>query len=254
MTRTRAADDLPRDRPHPLPRNVPGPARRQPRRPGARRRHLVARGARHPRFGDRPAPERRRQPGGRRTRHGDARRRAGRGDRRRARGDRPPPAPPDEPARPAARPEPGARDRGGTGRGDRRRPLRGRRRARHRGARARGGLGRRLCALRRRDRGDGAPRRGRPPPARRHGQRRIGREREFFGRPPRISAIHPPAALRGPADPRGAPLRRPRQNRALAPVGGRADHPRAAAGSRRRTAPAGQIRREALSESTKRFD
>ena len=87
-----------------FPEMFPGPARRQPRRPGARRRHLVARGARHPRLGDRPAPHRRRHAGRRRTRHGDARRCARRGDRRREPGRRRPAAPPDEPARPAARP------------------------------------------------------------------------------------------------------------------------------------------------------
>ena len=77
----------------------------------------------------------------------------------------------------------------------------------------------------------------------------------FVGGPPRISAIHPPAGLRGPADPRGAPVRRPRQNRSLAPRRGRADHPRAAAGPRRRRLrqrPSPRDRR--FSESTKRFD
>ena len=42
------------------------------------------------------------------------------------------------------------------------------------------------------------------------GNAESGGERELRRRPPRIPAIHPAAGLRGPADPRGAALRRPR--------------------------------------------
>ena len=50
------ADDLPRHRPHALPGDVSRAARREPRRQGARRRNLVARGAKHPRARHRRAP------------------------------------------------------------------------------------------------------------------------------------------------------------------------------------------------------
>ena len=54
----------------------------------------------------------------------------------------------------------------------------------------------------------------------------------------RISAIHAAAGVRGRADPRGPPLRRPRQGRRLAAGGIRADHPRAPARSLGRLSPA----------------
>ena len=129
--------DLRRHRPHHLPRDVSRAARRQPRRPGAGRGHLVAGGPRHPRLGHRQAPFGRRYAGRRRAGHGDARRRARRGDRRRAPGGRRPAAAADEPARPAARlRRASARSPPGDGVLHRRRAVRGRRRAGDRGARA----------------------------------------------------------------------------------------------------------------------
>ena len=115
---------------------------------------------RHPRLHHRPAPDRRRYAVRRRGRHGDA---AGH------RGARPGRcSAPSGDARPrlflsAAR-RPLTQDRGaalaaGPGRGAAVRPLRRCRPARHRGARARRGLARRLRALGRRDRGHGAARR-----------------------------------------------------------------------------------------------
>ena len=101
-------NDLPRHRPHPLPRGLSRSARRKPGGPGAPRRHLVARGAGYPRLGDRPPPSRRRLAGGRRTGHGAPRRRARRGDRRGLAARRPP-APADEPAGPSAHPGAGPR-------------------------------------------------------------------------------------------------------------------------------------------------
>ena len=58
---------------------------------------------------------------------------------------------------------------------------------------ARGGLDRRLCAVRRRNRRHGADRRLRPAAARRDGQIEFRRRRELFRRPAGIPAIYPPA-------------------------------------------------------------
>ena len=100
-----------RDHPHPLPRHVSGPARRQPRRQGAGGRPLVARRRRHPRARDRQAPLRRRHARRRRPRHGDAAPTCWPRPSTRRRPRRHPPAPADEPARHAA--DPGAgRDAG----------------------------------------------------------------------------------------------------------------------------------------------
>ena len=85
---------------------------------------------------------------------------------------RSPAAPADEPARAAAAPVPRARPGPGAGRRAALRPLRGRRRAPHRGTRARGGLDRRFRAVGRRNPGAGAPRRLRAPDPGRHGQGR----------------------------------------------------------------------------------
>ena len=82
-------------------------------------------------------------------------------------------APPDEPARQAARPARGCATCRRPRRADPLRPVRGGRRARDRGAWARGSLDRRLRALRRRTRRHGAARCDRPAAARRHGRRRI---------------------------------------------------------------------------------
>ena len=57
-----------------FPEMFPGPLGHLAPRPGARRRPLAARGAQHPRRGDRPPPHRRRHAGRGRGRHGAARR------------------------------------------------------------------------------------------------------------------------------------------------------------------------------------
>ena len=54
---------------------------------------------------------------------------------------------------------------------------------------------------------------------------------ELFRRTTGISAIHPPAGLRGPADPRNPAVRRPCQGRGLAAGRGRGPDPGTAAGS-----------------------
>ena len=99
---------------------------------------------RHPRPRHRQAPHRRRHAGRRRPRHGDEGGRAGRARSTRCRRRRHAPAPADEPARHAADASAGARAGARSGRGHPVRPLRGRRRAADRGARARRGLARRL--------------------------------------------------------------------------------------------------------------
>ncbi len=125
-------------------------------------------------------------------------------------------APPDVAARRAA--DAGAHRHVGAraGRGDRVRPLRGRRPAADRGARARRNLARRFRPLRRRAGRDGADRRLRAAPPRRHGQGGLRRGGEFLRRAARISALHAPAAVRGPRHPGRAHLRRSRQDRGLA--------------------------------------
>ena len=65
-------------------------------------------------------------------------------------------------------------------------------------AEPRGGLDRRLRAVRRRDRRDGADRRLRAAAAGRDGQAGLGRGRELFRGTTGIPAIHPPAGVRGP--------------------------------------------------------
>ena len=117
----------------------------------------------------------------------------------------------------------------GPRRGHRLRPLRGRRPARHRGARPRGSFDRRLHPVGRRTGRAGAARRGRAAAAGRDGQRRLRHRRELRGRPARTSALHAAAGIRRPADPGGADLRQPRQDRGLAPRGVRAADPRAPA-------------------------
>ena len=86
----------------------------------------------------------------------------------------------------------------GPGPADRLRPVRGRRPAGHRGARARGGLDRRLRAVGRRNRRDGADRRLRAAVAGGDGQTGLGRGRELLRRTTGIPAIYPPAGVRGP--------------------------------------------------------
>ena len=72
---------------------------------------------------------------------------------------------------------------------------------RDRGARAHRGLGRRLCALGRRHRRARGPRRLRQAHSRRDGQGGIGRGGELRERPARISPLHKPARVGGPAIP-----------------------------------------------------
>ena len=221
----------------------------EPRRQGAR--HLVvARDTRHPRLGDRQAPHRRRHARRRRTRHGDEGRRARARARRHSR--RRPPAPADERARRAADASP--RCCAGAGRrcGHPLRPFRGRRRTADRRAPSRGNLARRFRALRRRDRGAGTDRRLRAAHPRRHGQGSLRRGRKLRARAARISAIHAAAAFwEGAADPRGAHLRRPRQDRRLAPRRGRAPDTRAAARSLGRLSGPEKARKRPKTEGDK---
>ena len=86
----------------------------------------------------------------------------------------------------------------GPGPADRLRPVRGGRPAGHRGPGARGGLDRRLRAVRRRNRRDGADRRLRAAVAGGDGQTGLGRGRKLFRRTTGIPPIHPPAGVRGP--------------------------------------------------------
>ena len=74
---------LDRAGPHPVPRDVPRPARPVADRAGARGRAAGGSSRAHPRRRHRPAPHRRRQPGRGRGRHGAARRHRRRGARRR---------------------------------------------------------------------------------------------------------------------------------------------------------------------------
>ena len=62
------------------------------------------------------------------------------------------------------------------------------------------------------------------------GKEASGAEESFADGLAGIPAIHPAAGVRGPADPGGADLRRPRQGRGLAAGRGRAADPRAPAG------------------------
>ena len=89
------------------------------------------------------------------------------------------------------------------------RPLRRGRPAGARRAQRRGGVDRRLCAVRRRARGPGADRRLRAPIAWGGWKRGFARRGELRLRPPRISALHAPARLGGPGDPRRPAFRRP---------------------------------------------
>jgi 16S rRNA processing protein RimM len=109
----------------------------------------------------------------------------------------------DEPARAADRSTVRRRTCGWVRRCHRRRPLRRRRRTRHRGPESDRGLGRRLRAFRWRNRCDGAPRRDRPAAPRRHGQRGVGAERKLRRRAPRMSRTTP-----GRRSSRGARFRR----------------------------------------------
>ena len=115
----------------------------------------------------------------------------------------------------------------GRWRGDPVRPFRGGRSAADRGAAARGSLGRRLRALRWRDRGDGADRRLRPAYPRGDGQGRIRNRRELRRRTAGISPVHPSEHVRGSAYSGGADRRRPRQGRGLAARRGGTADPRA---------------------------
>ena len=93
----------------------------------------------------------------------------------------------------AFHPGAGAPMGGGAGARHRLPALRGRRRARDRGARPHRGLDRRLCAFGRRDRGAGRARRLRAAHSRRDGQRGVGRGGKLREGPARISPLHPPA-------------------------------------------------------------
>ena len=95
---------------------------------------------------------------------------------------------------------------------------------------ARGGLGRRLRAVRRRNRSAGPDRRLRPAVAGGDGQGGLRRRGELFGRTTGIPPIHPPPGVRGPDHPGNPDLRRPRQGGGLAAGRIRGFDPRPAAG------------------------
>ena len=227
-------NDLARHRSHAFPGHVSGTARRQPGGQGAGLRAVGAGGARHPGLRHRQASQRRRHPGRRRPRHGAARRRAGGGDRCRgcrAEPSRRPAKAADEPAGSAIDPVAGGGTRRRAGPPDRLRPVRGHRPAGDRGAGPRGGLDRRLRAVRRRNRRDGADRRLRAAFAGGDGQTGLRRGRKLLRRTTGIPPIYPPAGVRGPDHPGNPHFRRPCQGRGLAPGRIRGPDPGAAAGS-----------------------
>ncbi len=118
---------------------------------------------------------------------------------------------------------------GGAGVVARLRPVRGRRRARDRGARPRRGLDRRLCAVRRRDRGHGADRRLRAAPARRHGRGGLERRGELCRRACwNIRNTPGPQLWEGRPIPEVLTVGRPRQDRRLAARRGRTADPASA--------------------------
>src|SRR5690606_35203006 len=95
---------------------------------------------------------------------------------------------------------------------------------------------RRLCALRRRNGGDGAAGLGGSPAARRDGRggKRVRREFQcgcLVERSPRISALHPPARVGGAHDPGGAALWKSCAYLCLAACSGGGENPAMAAGS-----------------------
>ena len=106
---------------------------------------------------------------------------------------------------------------GGPGPRHRLPPLRGRRRARHRGTRPDRSVDRRLHPLRRRDRRARGARRLRAADPRRDGQARIRRPGEFRGGPARISPLHAPARMGGTRHSRRAAVGRPQGDREVAP-------------------------------------
>ena len=100
------------------------------------------------------------------------------------------------------------------------RPLRGSRPAGRRPPLRRRAVGGRLRARGRRGCGAGRDRRGRPAGAGRDGQRGVGPRRVVRRRAARVPAVHASGRVPGPLGPRGAPHRRPRARRPLAPGGG----------------------------------
>ena len=183
-----------------------------------------------PRARARPPSRGGRHAGRRRRRDGAALRRAGRGHRRGG-ARRPRPRLLMSPRGRPLTPGPGADLERGAGSRRRLRPVRGSRRAGDRRPQPRGGLDRRLRALGRRDRGPGAARRLRPPAPRRHGQGRLRASR----RASRAGASNT-RTTPGRANGRAAPIPDVLTGgnhaaiAALAPGGGPAPHPRAAAG------------------------
>ena len=188
-----------------------------------------ARRDRHPRSRDRQASHRRRHAGGRRSRHGDEGRRAGARDRCGAGDGRPRllmtprGAPLTQRARRALAAGPGAVDRV--------RPVRGRGRARDRGAR-RSKRSRSAISCCRAAR---SPRMALIDACVRllpgvMGKEASGAEESFADGLLEYPHYTRPQLFEGPADPRGADLRRPRQDRRLAARRGRTADPRAPAG------------------------
>ena len=225
-TPTRHDRPLDRPRPHPLPGDVPRPARPLAHRPGAGGGPLAAGGPQHPRRGHRPPPHAwTTRPAGGGAGDGDAGRHRRRGARRGAAADWPVLylSPRGRPFDPGARAGAG----GGPGRHAPLRPVRGDRRAGARGAGGRGGQPRRLRDDRRRDRGNGLDRR--------HGSayRRRPRECRLDGggilrrRALGVSALYAPDRMGRSEDTRGSPLGAPRTHRRVATLpGGEADKER----------------------------
>src|SRR5262249_45518454 len=81
------------------------------------------------------------------------------------------------------------------------------------------------CAVRRRNRRDGADRRLRPTATGGDGQGGVRRGGELFRSPTGIPPIHPPPDVRGPANPGNPDFRRPRQGGSLAQGRGRGADP-----------------------------